>query len=120
MSGDLINMDTVNSIKMIGQLRKKQDYFLKMLDLFTIQTDETLKKLETAVQSEDKVLIYRLSHKIKGGARSIGASDLSNKCLELETWALSEENTPCHSNAYEFLNTIKSSYEKSKKLLLTL
>jgi len=116
----MIDMETVNSIKIIGQLRKKQDYFSKIFDIFSKQSDKIIESLENAIQSKDQISIYRLSHKLKGGAQSIGAVDLGKRCYELEDWSNSEDGTNEFQKANSIFEGIKSSYQKSKDLLKTL
>ncbi len=116
----MIDLETVNSIKIIGQLRNKKTYFTDILDLFSTQSEEVIHHLKTAIESKDQISIYRLSHKLKGGAQSIGAIELSKKCYELEDWSNSQENTTEFKKADEILDSIQSTYQTSKTMLTKL
>ncbi|AMO57834.1 hypothetical protein GZ77_12885 [Endozoicomonas montiporae] len=82
-----------------------------LLSEFVRTTDSDLKDLANAVSSQQKDLITRLSHRIKGAASIVGASELAELTGELET-----KGKQAHpDDSSELLNKIIDCYNDVSK-----
>jgi PAS domain S-box-containing protein len=64
---------------------------LRLLGVFIEPARETAVQIEKAFYARDAKLIGELAHKLKSSAGSIGAKELSDTCLVLETAGITEE-----------------------------
>lgn len=86
----MYDRDLIASIKQIGQLRKKPNYYQSLVDLFALEVSRSFDSLSDQVQNalgsppaeqiEDS---WRILHKLKGSAASIGAVAVANSCGQL-------------------------------------
>ncbi|MFK5970797.1 MAG: response regulator [Candidatus Marithrix sp.] len=59
----------------------------KIIDKFTQDTPNQLQKLQIALETNNKKDVERLTHSLKGSARSVGASRLGEVAFDAETFA---------------------------------
>ena len=57
----------------------------RILKKFASQSEEILSGIESAFEQRDEEQVSFLSHKLKSSARTVGADNLSDLCLALET-----------------------------------
>ncbi len=60
---------------------------VRLIDLYLQEVPNYIKAVHQAVESEDYETLYMAAHKLKGSSVNIGASQIVQLCLELETAA---------------------------------
>ncbi len=77
---------------------------VKILLRYSNHTEKQVEKLKQAIIDKHITEIHRIAHSIKGGAMNIRARGLSNKALDLERAAKSENLEMADSQLDEILN----------------
>ncbi|WP_321275730.1 Hpt domain-containing protein [Thiomicrorhabdus indica] len=84
-----VDQDNLNMLKeIIG------DDLKEVLDAFLSTSPSLLEQIERSIASEDAAGVQLHSHTLKGSSANIGATELPNLCLELETAAKAGVVTP--------------------------
>ncbi|WP_039913877.1 Hpt domain-containing protein [Cellvibrio mixtus] len=81
-----LDYETLNTLKQV-----MEDDFNLLIETFTQDSTERLKKLQELIQGNDADLIRRAAHSFKGSSSNIGAQQLSALCAALEKKALAGE-----------------------------
>lgn len=84
-----VDQDNLNMLKeIIG------DDLKEVLDAFLSTSPSLLEQIELSIASEDAAGVQLHSHTLKGSSANIGATELPNLCLELESAAKAGVVTP--------------------------
>ncbi|MDG6774514.1 Hpt domain-containing protein [Thiomicrorhabdus sp. ZW0627] len=76
-----------------------------ILNTYIETSIQNVEELETAFQSLNYTILSEVSHKLKGSSASIGATNLPNQCVELESKL---QNTSDINEISKVLSMIKS------------
>jgi len=77
----LINLETVDSLKSLGD----PDLFDRLVDLFSETGKRQVDSIHQFMQSNNWSQLHLEAHSLKSSAMSLGADELGNMCLILET-----------------------------------
>lgn len=78
--------------EMLGlDLEDAEEMLPELLELFLDDSKEQVEMLKQAVSTHDQTLMRSAAHKMKGGASSVAATDLSKECDVLEKMSIQGE-----------------------------
>lgn len=80
----MYDQSLISSIKSIGDLRNKPGYYQSLVDLFASEVERSFSGAlasSAAIASRDDC--WRIVHKLKGSAASIGAVGVADSCQAL-------------------------------------
>jgi CheY-like chemotaxis protein/HPt (histidine-containing phosphotransfer) domain-containing protein len=92
-----IDLTVIESLQQI-QVPGEPNLLLELIDLFIKETPAKLDNLRNALQEKDYTQVRRISHNLKGGSGSLGASPLMKVCAEIEQ--------KCKNNLLDGLETL--------------
>ena len=111
-AGSGINLSVINSLKSVST-KLGNNLLDEVIDLFISNTPLLLIELKRAVVENDSKSVEAIAHKIKGSARNIGATSLSEQCTKLEE--MGELGTLVGS--IEILEALESEYDRAASYL---
>lgn len=82
----MYDRDLIESINQIGALRRKPHYYQSLVDLFAEEVTRSFSALASHITAESQTGSdegWRILHKLKGSAASIGAVSVANSCEQL-------------------------------------
>ena len=89
------NLNAIHSLS-----RGNKDFVIKMIQIFVNQTNETIVKIEEALQIDNFEEISRLIHKIKPSIEGVGVFHLLNEVKELEKISKTTTDKPAIENLF--------------------
>lgn len=111
--GNLVDVSVIEELKELGD----QEFLNELIDLFSGQSEELVKNINTAVTSQDQSLLVQAAHKFKGSCLNLGAKPLGELCKELElkgknadfsgTDELAAKLEPLYKSTLEELNSFR-------------
>ena len=111
--GNLVDVGVIEELKELGD----QEFLNELIDLFSGQSEELVKNINTAVVSKDQTLLVQAAHKFKGSCLNLGAKSLGELCKELElkgknadfsgTDELASKLEPLYRSTLEELNSFR-------------
>ena len=102
--GDMPGIEIETAINALGV---SMDVFMDILQTFSKNHEQTISKIETGWQNQDRETVVALVHSLKGSAGGIGATKLYGLALELEQVCRQERCLPSPRKAG--LNHLKNS-----------
>jgi len=83
----VLNNKTISSLKEVGKSLNDQNYLEELCTLFQKQTNSLLAEIISTLGPAqfNTERAKTLVHKLKGSAQSMGATDLAEKCLIIES-----------------------------------
>ena len=111
MDTNVIDKQTISTLKQICNRVNKPHYFAEILDLFTNQSNTILLDLEKAVARGETKEVRHFAHKLKGGAQSLGALQLEVQCRTLQDYCDSDGINSKRLESIFLL--VKQSYDSS-------
>jgi len=107
-----INRSVIDSLKNVST-KLGNNLLQEVIDLFLTNTPALIAELKQAIDQSDSRSIETLAHKVRGSARNIGASFLSDQCTRLETMGEEGALDGCE----EILQEIESEFDRTAKFL---
>lgn len=101
----MYDRELITSIKQIGQLRNKPEYYQTLVDLFADEVSRSFAGLSAEVAKNPSTPegvedCWRILHKLKGSAGSIGATAVASSCHQLMSrWRGQEHSTQVANDA---------------------
>ena len=87
MGQQLLDLEIIESIRDVGDVRDSDGFARELFDLFSEQSDLAVRELTSAVSRDDLAQVRYFAHRLKGSAANIGARALSRQAEELENVA---------------------------------
>jgi HPt (histidine-containing phosphotransfer) domain-containing protein len=87
--------------------------FAALLERFYGNVHESVQALRAAYQTQDAAALHRVAHKLKGSSATLGACEMTARCLELETLGKSGAVT----DAGVMIDALVQSYLRAKPYL---
>ena len=87
MEQQLLDLEIIDSIRDVGDVRENDEFARELYDLFAEQSDLSVRELTSAVARLDHSQVRYYAHRLKGSAANIGAKALSRQAEALETAA---------------------------------
>ena len=84
----VINQNTIKSL-MAFENAGNPGFFSRIIELYTVNADQTLRKLEQAYSANDAWVIFQAAHALKSSSQQIGADSFAELCRIIETDARS-------------------------------
>ncbi|NTV65436.1 MAG: response regulator, partial [Oscillochloris sp.] len=111
-SGANIDWATIERLLFSLQLPKDQAATL-VCELYEHELANQLHTLSAAIESDDRSLIARLAHKLRGGSRQLGANGLAAACMALEVAA----KDPSATSLTDDIANVRASYTETWSLI---
>jgi len=77
----------MNFKELAKNLELEEDEFLELMALFFKTTISELEKLESVIKEKDALAVQSLAHSMKGGAGSLGLSEIQEAAKRIERGA---------------------------------
>ncbi len=74
-----------------SEWRDQPDFFLKLFQMFVMETHRDLQALREAVMSSDAAKVASIAHRIKGGAGAVGAVPMRTEAARIEGMGRTEQ-----------------------------
>lgn len=84
MSEPLIAWDMIHSLRDLGVRKADPTFSVKIINLFEVQSDQMLGKMDKAFQEKNLQELEQVAHCLKGSALCIGANRLAELCRQIE------------------------------------
>lgn len=101
----MYDKDLIDSINQIGALRRKPRYYQSLVDLFAEEVTRSFASLSAHIAAGPRAAGeegWRILHKLKGSAASIGAVAVADSCQQLlGQWRGDEASVPTTADAPE-------------------
>lgn len=85
MEQKLVDLEIIESIREIGDVRDNEDFTHELYGLFAEQSDLAIRELAGAIARQDVKQVRYYAHRLKGSAANIGARALAEQAEELES-----------------------------------
>ena len=96
----------------VSQLSGNRQLLIKLLNKFREENEETVERLQQALQQQDLSTSKSIVHTLKGVAGNLGMRVLHQNCKRLEEAILHQQDT--HSLFVVFAESVEMTFEKIK------
>jgi len=108
MQADL-NPEAIKVLQRVGDKVGESDYVSKILGIFKEDSVSSIARIDNGLKDYNGEIVKFAAHKLKGGARSIGADALADECHSLQ--AVAEKDDFDRSKAMKIASKIKVMHE---------
>lgn len=112
MDGEIIDHSRLAELKKLdgdGEL----DFLQTVLTSFFEETSKRIAELRRAVENDDMQVFKKTIHKLKGSCSNVGAIDLANMCLVIE----SRGDVEVRENVSKSIDDIEQLYGRTRRIL---
>lgn len=114
MTKDLLDKDTINSLREVGVMIGNENYFKTIYATFEDSFEKDLTEIQTQIASENFDRVQLLAHRMKSSARTIGAKALGEYFFVIEQ-QLKHEDTFTREGVQMNLDEAKQVYVETKR-----
>ena len=96
--------------KFMASMADKQPFIKKMFTVFIAQEPKRIREIKDALASGDAKQLRLLAHALKGGAATLGVSQVRDRCLALENAAKVDDLPAAEAEVVELEKEIRRAY----------
>ena len=112
---EIFDLSTLKSLKKLGEMQNKPEIIEEIRDLFQLQSEKLLTEIKSAIDSQDAQRIFVCCHKLKGSAKTIGATGFAAQCERLQI--IAEQVEPNFAEVKQIHFKTLDTYSKTRLIL---